>query len=184
MFRLSFPFRLFREIYRSIPIVSFSIDSFPIETYGSMNIIEVCKHLHCFTTSRFSKFLNMLLQEKGFIPKVNSLEEILRSSSKMEPKLIGYDEVPLDTINLGPEFSGADLDPCREVGNSHSVCITRISETPVSSSGAAEDLKPSMAFGGHDSSTDLQSSSGWFLKGYYYVSSYFLMHSGLFRSVG
>ncbi|XP_022929800.1 dicer-like protein 4 [Cucurbita moschata] len=100
------------------------------------------------------------LKEKGFIPKVNSLEEILRSSSKMEPKLIGYDEAPLDTINLGPEFSGADIDPCREVGNSHSVRITRISGTPVSSSGAAEDLKPSMAFGGHDSSTDLQSSSG------------------------
>lgn len=38
MFRLSFPFRLFREIYRSIPILSFSIDSFPIEMYGSMGL--------------------------------------------------------------------------------------------------------------------------------------------------
>ena len=34
MFHLSFPFRLFREIYRSIPILSFSIDSFPIEMDG------------------------------------------------------------------------------------------------------------------------------------------------------
>uniref|UniRef100_F6I245 Uncharacterized protein n=1 Tax=Vitis vinifera TaxID=29760 RepID=F6I245_VITVI len=34
MFHLSFPFHLFREIYRSIPILSFSIDSFLIEMYG------------------------------------------------------------------------------------------------------------------------------------------------------
>ncbi|XP_038879795.1 dicer-like protein 4 isoform X2 [Benincasa hispida] len=113
------------------------------------------------------------LKAKGFLPEVNSLEEILKSSSRMEPKLIGYDETPfgmvdqvdngLETIN-GPEFSNADLNPRvhREVDNSHPVHITRISRTPVSSSVAAgEQLKPSMALEGHDSPADLQSSSGW-----------------------
>lgn len=38
MFHLSFLFCLFREIYRSIPILSFSIDSFPIEIYGSTDL--------------------------------------------------------------------------------------------------------------------------------------------------
>lgn len=102
------------------------------------------------------------LKAQGFIPEVNSLEEILKTSRKMEPKLIGYDETPsvtidqidngLGTIN-GPEFSSADIGPRmhREVDNSHPVCITQIGRTPVSSSGASgERLKPSMA----------QSSSG------------------------
>ena len=40
MFHLSFPFRLFREIYRSIPILSFSLDSFPIEMYRSCSWIN------------------------------------------------------------------------------------------------------------------------------------------------
>lgn len=35
---LSFPFCLFRERSRSIPILSFSIDSFPIEMYGSIDL--------------------------------------------------------------------------------------------------------------------------------------------------
>ncbi|KAG4181921.1 hypothetical protein ERO13_A09G012133v2 [Gossypium hirsutum] len=46
MFQLSFPFRLFREIYRSIPILSFSIDSFPIEMYGSMNLCVYIDPVH------------------------------------------------------------------------------------------------------------------------------------------
>lgn len=141
-----------------------------------------------------------MLQAQGFIPEVNSLEEILRSSSKKEPELIGYDETPsvmidqaddgFGTVN-GPESSGVDLDPRvhREVDNSQPVRITRISKTLISSSGAAEEqLKPGMAFDGHDNSpADLQSSGRYrsiFLEGYYYVSNYFLMQSGLFRSVG
>ncbi|KAB2064340.1 hypothetical protein ES319_A09G012000v1 [Gossypium barbadense] len=49
MFQLSFPFRLFREIYRSIPILSFSIDSFPIEMYGSMNLCVYIDSVHGLT---------------------------------------------------------------------------------------------------------------------------------------
>lgn len=113
-----------------------------------------------------------MLQAQGLIPEVNSLEEILKSSRKMEPKLIGYDETPSVMIDQadngfgtikGLESSGADLDPFvhSEVGNAHPARITRISKMLVSSSGAAqEQLDPSLAFDGHDSPTDVQSSSG------------------------
>ncbi|TYI87577.1 hypothetical protein E1A91_D04G145100v1, partial [Gossypium mustelinum] len=46
---LSFPFRLFQEIYQSILILSFSIDSFPIEMYGSMNLCVYIYHVHGLT---------------------------------------------------------------------------------------------------------------------------------------
>ncbi|XP_050216578.1 dicer-like protein 4 isoform X2 [Mercurialis annua] len=36
------------------------------------------------------------LKDQGYIRKTNYLEEILRSSQKMEAKLIGYDETPVD----------------------------------------------------------------------------------------
>ena len=49
MFRLSFPFRLFREIYRSIPILYFSIDSFPIEMYGFMGLCVYIDPVHGLT---------------------------------------------------------------------------------------------------------------------------------------
>ncbi|KAB2047271.1 hypothetical protein ES319_A13G033700v1 [Gossypium barbadense] len=49
MFQLSFPFRLFRKIYRSIPILSFSIDSFPIEMYRSMNLCVYIDPVHGLT---------------------------------------------------------------------------------------------------------------------------------------
>lgn len=134
-----------------------------------------------------------MLQAQGFIPEINSLEKILKSSEKIEPKLIGYDETPSVMINQaddGPESSCDNLDPCvhREVGNSPPVCITRISKTLVSSSGVAEEqLKPSMAFDGHDSPTDASSSGTYhenlLLEGYCYTSNNFLMQSGLFRSV-
>lgn len=119
----------------------------------------------------------------------------------MKPKLIGYDETPsvtMDRIDDGLEFSGADLDPRvhREVGDSRPFRITRMSETLASSSGAAgEQLKPSIPLEGHDSSTDLQSlsssssssssSSGRHRGSYYcYALNSFVMHGGLFRSVG
>nr|KJB62522.1 hypothetical protein B456_009G421000 [Gossypium raimondii] len=49
MFQLSFPFRLFQEIYRSILILSFSIDSFPIKMYGSMNLCVYIYPIHGLT---------------------------------------------------------------------------------------------------------------------------------------
>nr|KJB30984.1 hypothetical protein B456_005G170900 [Gossypium raimondii] len=47
MFQLSFPFRLFREIYRSILI--FSMASFLIEMYESMNLSVYIDHVHGLT---------------------------------------------------------------------------------------------------------------------------------------
>ncbi|CAK7338282.1 unnamed protein product [Dovyalis caffra] len=38
------------------------------------------------------------LKDQGLIPRTNSLEEVLRNSQKMEAKLIGYDETPIDLI--------------------------------------------------------------------------------------
>ncbi|KAB1668956.1 hypothetical protein ES319_1Z090300v1 [Gossypium barbadense] len=49
MFQLSFSFRLFREIYRSILILSFSIDYFLIEMYGSMNLCVYIDPVHGLT---------------------------------------------------------------------------------------------------------------------------------------
>lgn len=40
--------------------------------------------------------LYLSLKDKGFKTKVKSLEEILKSSKKMDAKLIGYDEIPTD----------------------------------------------------------------------------------------
>lgn len=36
------------------------------------------------------------MQDRGYSRKSNYLEEVLRSSQKMEAKLIGYDENPID----------------------------------------------------------------------------------------
>ncbi|KAG4162772.1 hypothetical protein ERO13_D01G134220v2, partial [Gossypium hirsutum] len=47
--QLSFPFHLFQEIYRSILILSISIDSFPIEMYGSMNLCVYINPVHGLT---------------------------------------------------------------------------------------------------------------------------------------
>ncbi|KAF8045243.1 hypothetical protein N665_0454s0023 [Sinapis alba] len=49
MFRLFFPFRLFRERDRSIPIFSFSIDSFRIEMYGSTDLCVYIDPVHGLT---------------------------------------------------------------------------------------------------------------------------------------
>jgi hypothetical protein len=38
----------------------------------------------------------MDVQAHGLIPKSKKLEEVLKSSSKMEAKLIGYNEPPID----------------------------------------------------------------------------------------
>jgi endoribonuclease Dicer len=44
------------------------------------------------------------VQAKGYKPKSKTLEEVLKSSRKMEAKLIGYDETPID-VNT-PEAIG------------------------------------------------------------------------------
>lgn len=39
------------------------------------------------------------MQSRGYLPKVKSLEEVLGSCKKMEPKLIGFDETPVEVIS-------------------------------------------------------------------------------------
>ncbi|KAJ4850950.1 hypothetical protein Tsubulata_011532 [Turnera subulata] len=41
----------------------------------------------------------MKLKDQGCVPKCNILEEVLRSSCKLEAKLIGFDETPIDVIS-------------------------------------------------------------------------------------
>ncbi|KAK4798282.1 hypothetical protein SAY86_030608 [Trapa natans] len=43
--------------------------------------------------------LFLQLKSRGYFPKVKSLEEVLRQCEKMEPKLIGFDETPIEVIS-------------------------------------------------------------------------------------
>lgn len=52
------------------------------------------------------------VQAQGWKAKSKTLEEVLESTSKMEPKLIGYDETPIDvtdTDTVGHIMVNADL---------------------------------------------------------------------------
>jgi len=40
-----------------------------------------------------------MMQAQGWKAKSKTLEEVLESTSKMEPKLIGYDETPIDVTD-------------------------------------------------------------------------------------
>ena len=51
------------------------------------------------------------MQDQGLIPMTNSLEEVLRNSKKMEAKLIGYDETPID---VAPEATGFENSKIQE----------------------------------------------------------------------
>ncbi|KAJ6698597.1 DICER-RELATED [Salix purpurea] len=51
------------------------------------------------------------LKDQGLIPMTNSLEEVLRNSKKMEAKLIGYDETPID---VAPEATGFENSKIQE----------------------------------------------------------------------
>lgn len=39
------------------------------------------------------------MQEKGYVSKSKSLEDVLKSTEKRDAKLIGYDETPIDVIS-------------------------------------------------------------------------------------
>ncbi|QCE14782.1 endoribonuclease Dicer [Vigna unguiculata] len=43
--------------------------------------------------------MGMDVQAQGWKEKSKTLEEVLESTSKMEPKLIGYDETPIDVTD-------------------------------------------------------------------------------------
>ncbi|KAF9680685.1 hypothetical protein SADUNF_Sadunf06G0147300 [Salix dunnii] len=51
------------------------------------------------------------LKDQGLIPMTNSLEEVLRNSKKMEAKLIGYDETPID---VAPDVTGFENSKIQE----------------------------------------------------------------------
>lgn len=94
-------------------------------------------------TSNFGAHL-LELQAQGNIPKTKSLEEVLKSSSEMEAKLIGYDETPIDVVL--PDVIGFDKlnvqEPCRrnfnskmhikEERNGDSSCIKPVLQPPPS----------------------------------------------------
>ena len=82
------------------------------------------------------------LQAQGYKPK-SSLEEVLKSSCKMEAKLIGYDETPIDVttpdaigfekLKVQPPF-GSDFEPpihlLNGTSNNSSPCIIALSKQP------------------------------------------------------
>lgn len=50
----------------------------------------------------------VFVQSRGYLPKAKSLEDVLRSCEKMEAKLIGFDETPIEVISpdlMEPETS-------------------------------------------------------------------------------
>lgn len=51
------------------------------------------------------------MQDQGYTLHSESLEEVLKSSCKMEPKLIGYDEKPIDVTVDTFEFEKLKLQP-------------------------------------------------------------------------
>lgn len=54
----------------------------------------------------------MDVQAKGYTPKSKPLEEVLKSSCKMEARLIGFDETPIDVVpdEYGFESCGNNVD--------------------------------------------------------------------------
>ncbi|XP_068345228.1 dicer-like protein 4 [Pyrus communis] len=109
------------------------------------------------------------LKAQGNIPMTNSLEEVLKSSSEMEAKLIGYDETPIDVVLL--DASGFDNLNVQEVSrrnfnsqghpinqerNGHSSCRKPVRQSP-SSSGAVK-MRPNKTR--ENSKNDANSQSG------------------------
>ncbi|KAM5548130.1 dicer-like protein 4 [Rosa sericea] len=86
------------------------------------------------------------LKAQGNIPKSKlSLEEALKSSCKLEPKLIGYDETPIDVTALdvigfdklnvqeaSSSSSNSDVHSISEVSSGNSSCIKRLRQPPAS----------------------------------------------------
>lgn len=51
------------------------------------------------------------MQAHGHLPKMTSLEEVLKSTPRMEPKLIGYDETPVEITSFDPTvYDGTVVD--------------------------------------------------------------------------
>lgn len=72
------------------------------------------------------------VQAQGWKAKSKTLEEVLESTSKMEPKLIGYDETPIDVtdtnkhivVNADPyNKSNPEIRPMQETDEICSPCV-------------------------------------------------------------
>ncbi|KAJ9688889.1 hypothetical protein PVL29_014506 [Vitis rotundifolia] len=101
------------------------------------------------------------LKDQGYMLHSESLEEVLKSSRKMEPKLIGYDEKPIDVAFDSFEFeklkmqehSNSDcnrkIQPMKmEPKNVCSPCIKPVSDLPQFQIKASEQQPPEIVQGG------------------------------------
>ncbi|KAG4930061.1 hypothetical protein JHK86_047022 [Glycine max] len=103
----------------------------------------------------FSKF-----KAQGWKAKSKTLEEVLESTSKMEPKLIGYDETPIDVtdtnkhivVNADPyNKSNPEIRPMQETDEICSPCVKPFGQRLQSSAKG----KLSQIFENRDCSSDL-----------------------------
>lgn len=71
----------------------------------------------------------MDVQAQGYISKSKSMEDVLKSSDKMEARLVGYDETPVDVSTpdaIGIEKSMVQQSFGREVEPQSSPCATPV----------------------------------------------------------
>ncbi|KAH7569159.1 hypothetical protein JRO89_XS06G0115200 [Xanthoceras sorbifolium] len=91
------------------------------------------------TPKRLTSLICSLLvhvQAVGYMPKSQSLEDVLKSSEKMEARLIGYDETPVDVViadstefgnlRVMEPFGSSGSDSDSEVTINSSPCITPV----------------------------------------------------------
>ncbi|KAJ1385905.1 Ribonuclease III domain [Sesbania bispinosa] len=101
------------------------------------------------------------LKAQGWKPKSKTLEDVLKSTFKMEPELIGYDETPIDVTDTntigqamvnGNLYSKSDpeIRPIREVVGMCSPCVKPVDQHLQSSPKG----KLSETFENHDCSSD------------------------------
>jgi len=100
------------------------------------------------------------VQAQGWKAKSKTLEEVLESTSKMEPKLIGYDETPIDVtdtnkhivVNADPyNKSNPEIRPMQETDEICSPCVKPFGQRLQSSAKG----KLSQIFENRDCSSDL-----------------------------
>ncbi|KAJ0861345.1 putative ribonuclease III [Helianthus annuus] len=100
--------------------------------------------------------LYLSLKDKGYKTKVKTLEEILKTSEKMEAKLIGNDEIPMDKNILRKYMNAAEFESKSQETHSGSVKPVRSSNgvrrmvdpTPQRSHSDASSSKSQPAAGG------------------------------------
>lgn len=77
------------------------------------------------------------VQAQGLKLRTKTLEDVLKSTSKTEPKLIGFDETPIDVkdttiieqVIVNGDLcnkSNAEICPIRDVSDASSLCVIRV----------------------------------------------------------